>query len=851
MSAKWRRSLAWDDAFFPPALWPVKITLRLFSSIRLAVVLLTLVALYGILASVPIGMLAIIPTLVVYALTLLVPTAIIAGLPTWFAYRALANKARALRFPIVLGLGVALALLTAWQWYAQVWPRLVYDPVKHNGLRFFAEFCEQYAATTLRRLPGMEMSELEFYSWWPLRVILLLFVANMVIATVRRIEFTFKNLGVLTVHTGIVVITLGSVYYAGLKREGDTILMAGAPDAEGVPGPGVPQEVFYDNTRVALYLGEQFGWEQRMLDGVPRYNDYGLDVQAGTTLSEAMRTKKPWDVQPKRSLAVNVPPSPSLRTDPDLGVRLVGYASYAEPVEDWVRADPVPGRPVRPGSKLNPLRVIQLISSVPDSEGRVSTEPAFSFSILPSDAAHSYAENEAMAIEYAIGMDQARWRDLSEPLPPTALHSLVVDVAGVPPAQPTRIVRPVADGDEFVVAGWTIQVKRITPEPEFPIITEGYKGASSSVAVVRVTPPKDSGKKPFERWVYHRFPAIIQDLSDELNASGMPKRGPADPAIRIGLIEQDKLRVYFDEREDGTVRAIARMPDPNNVLGAKRLQVVGTLPDGRFDEVVPKIALRIADRWVNAEKFERPRPVAEAERQRSGIGTHENAMLAVELTWKSDPSWKRVVWLPFTKYFGLRMGTERQVELPSGSVLNLAFGRVQYPLPGFQIQMLDFEMIAYDHRGAPRDYQSKVRVIPKDDSFTMFEHVTKLNEPLRAPFHWDDNASWIANAARRLAAGVNPNQYKFSQAGWDASGWERTQQMVDQGLAKRPRASFTILGVGNSPGIHIIALGGVLMGLGIPWAFYVKPWLVQREKRRIQDAVKAGTYRAPAKASGA
>jgi hypothetical protein len=68
---------------------------------------------------------------------------------------------------------------------------------------------------------------------------------------------------------------------------------------------------------------------------------------------------------------------------------------------------------------------------------------------------------------------------------------------------------------------------------------------------------------------------------------------------------------------------------------------------------------------------------------------------------------------------------------------------------------------------------------------------------------------------------------------------------VDAGQLQRPFASFTILHVGNNPGIHLVAAGGVMMGVGIPWAFYVKPWLVRREKKRIQEAVKAGTWKKP------
>jgi hypothetical protein len=181
------------------------------------------------------------------------------------------------------------------------------------------------------------------------------------------------------------------------------------------------------------------------------------------------------------------------------------------------------------------------------------------------------------------------------------------------------------------------------------------------------------------------------------------------------------------------------------------------------------------------------------------------------------------------------------VRLGDGRTIALSFGRRSYVLPGFMVQLLDFTMEAYDHRGAPRDYQSLVRVLPTGDSFQPYDHVTKLNAPLQAPFEWlDDRRSWLANAWGTFTSRLSPYQFKFSQAGWDRSGWEQTQAATDRGEMPRPVARFTILQVGNNPGIHVIAAGGVLMSVGIPWAFYVKPWLLRRRKKRLEADLAAG-----------
>ncbi|MEZ6235881.1 MAG: hypothetical protein R3B68_17010, partial [Phycisphaerales bacterium] len=245
----------------------------------------------------------------------------------------------------------------------------------------------------------------------------------------------------------------------------------------------------------------------------------------------------------------------------------------------------------------------------------------------------------------------------------------------------------------------------------------------------------------------------------------------------------------------------------------------------------------------------RPVPVPPMQQNREMVGTHQRAMLAVEVSLANRSDWRTVVWLPFVQYLEIGTDMARTVRLPDGRQLRLVFGRRQHRLPGFQVRLVDFQMLAYDHRGAPRDYQSIVRVEPIVDergraAFDAFEHVTKLNAPLTAPFNTHADHGLVAGLVGRLAAGLDPDQYKFSQAGWDAEGWRESQTLADQGLLPRPRARFTILQVGNYPGIHVIALGGILMALGIPWAFYVKPWLVRRRRDSLAAAARGSTTEA-------
>lgn len=861
MSAKWIRSKKWDDEHLTGTLLPVKWVLRTLSGIPLAVVLLTIVSFYGVLASVPIGLIALAPTWAFYGLTAVLTVAIGSGVPVWIAARAMrkAGIGAAPRFAVSLLSLVALAAVVSAAWYALIWPLVHYRPAtlggeEAHGIRFFADFVERYSSVQFRRLPMMEMSELEFYSWWPLRVVLLLFVLNMVVATIRRIEFSFVNIGVLTVHSGIVTIALGSVVYGSLKQEGDMLLQAGPPDAGGAPTPGPIERGFYDNTAVAIWAqqsplpaGSPGGWEQRPLPWLPRYNDYNL-AAAGPGETGFVQHPGLRDLGP---IAIDAPSTTSNMAHrviaDDVTLKIVGYSSYATLTSRWV-APPTDQAPSADAAATGGMRLRELEAylTTPEAQNAAETRPQKTFRFLPDSPGQRVEVLDVLGVEYVRGMDPRRWEELQTPLPKGFLHALIVEH----PASGFRSVYPVQAGQRLKVGdtGYELEVRSLEPTPPFPIVTRGYQNAISSVAIVRVTPPQpaaegDAKRVAFERWVYFRFPEISQDMLDTLNERGMPMRRDADPALKITYIDASILQVYLDERPtDGTVRAIVRMR-------GEAPTVSEGLKPGDFLQIAPSLKLKLGLRSDNATLVEAPLAVPPEEQTKSDIGTHKRAAVAVEVGLKTDPAFRRTVWLPFTQYMGLGTDLERAVDLPDGRRLSLAFGRVWHSLP-FELRLTDFQMDPYPHSDTPRDYRSDLMVMSKwGGVYQDRQRKTSLNEPLlvRVPFIPREDVPAPVNWAGRLWSVLIPNQYKFSQAGWDAAGWRETKALADAGQAPRPIARFTILGVGNNPGIYVIAAGAVMMSVGIPWAFYVKPAILRYRKKKIQRELAAGTRPRPDK----
>jgi cytochrome c-type biogenesis protein CcsB len=95
----------------------------------------------------------------------------------------------------------------------------------------------------LRQWRPFEMTEFEWFHWWPFDLLMGLIAANMAWTTLRRIPLRAVNLGVWTIHVGILTLIAGSVWYFGTKVEGDApvarrAIVLKATAADGGSGTG-------------------------------------------------------------------------------------------------------------------------------------------------------------------------------------------------------------------------------------------------------------------------------------------------------------------------------------------------------------------------------------------------------------------------------------------------------------------------------------------------------------------------------------------------------------------------------------------------------------------------------------
>lgn len=781
MSAKYRRVKQADLKLPAPLRWLT----RAFSSITLAVILLTGIAIYGMLETVPL----IFMTLGgLYALAILA-TFGPAALATWWLVRR--RVGRLLKLTGVAGLfgGAALA---AWQLSVAGYWWVYENP-----------WLTENRAMTVNRLPALEMTSQEFYAWWPMQLMLILFVINMVWATIRRIEFKFVNIGVLTVHAGIVVIALGSILYGHFKVEGDTILFR--QDLGG----GF-ESVFYDASEPALYLEQDDRELMFALPDLPRFNDYDLG-----DLDISLHRRPEFAEHLGDRVRMTIP----------------GYIAYGELTERWAAPDDLDT--VAAATRASPaLRLAFAGRERPDPDAG-EDEGVERITLAADLPAQRVIEEPGWAIEYLVGASERRLRDLNSEI--TGEHGLVVEI----PEHDLREVHAIEPGQtiELEDAGYTLEIHDVGPY-DIPFVTDGYENATDTRAVVRVRGPDTD----FTRFVLHRYPERSQDfvntdgddaepITDESAAgtgAAMGDRRDPDESIHLAYLDNTRTQYHLvAEEPDAPLELIARFPGGHRLwIDAPREGLPLTSPTAENP-----LFFHIERQFPQAVNVIEPEPTPRAQREPEDEGHHLQALLPVEIEVdlpeaEGGGTWRRLVWLRNMRYprYGDAQRRPVTVQIPTVGQVNLAFSRLRHQLP-FAMALVDFEMMPYPGSDIPADFESRVLIGDVTADGRMFqqpeEHRVHLNNPIMY---------------RSSTAPLHLRRVKISQNAWDppAEGDPEAEARDAEGRFLNQQR-FTVLGIGNNVGIHIIAIGGIMMVLGIPWAFYIKPILVRREKRKIQQ----------------
>jgi len=175
-------------------------------------------------------------------------------------------------------------------------------------------------AAVLSALPqvrgALELTEMEAFRHWLFVTLIVLFATNLIVATLTRIRFNVVNLGVLTVHTGLLLLCGGSIWYFASKIEGDVLLRS--PRIELVTIGGA------DSRTVAEFLaakGQRWGETMPAFGGRVALEVLETRGAERESVREATVRVRVGD-QAAREVTLSVPNQPMAAIADRLGVRL-------------------------------------------------------------------------------------------------------------------------------------------------------------------------------------------------------------------------------------------------------------------------------------------------------------------------------------------------------------------------------------------------------------------------------------------------------------------------------------------------------------------------------------------------
>lgn len=332
-------------------------------------------------------------------------------------------------------------------------------------------------------------------------------------------------------------------------------------------------------------------------------------------------------------------------------------------------------------------------------------------------------------------------------------------------------------------------------EMTMPMLSKGYEGTQSAALNMTIKRQNPDGTAlAFERLAVSRFPELSPDFIME---NGQRKRVQARVDQDLEIVVLDNRRDQFYIVDNGAGYALLQRP----AGGAERIMPQPLRVGQGVPVQVQGVTLQLALQQISDNMVQVASPLIMPPTQRPVRTTPQDimgtSMIEVDVhSGPGDPQRVLVQWAQFAGTKPPLANPAAVVTLPGGQRLQLVLSTTRYPLP-VRVTLEGFAAIKHrnaDHSYA--DYRSDLRLEDLRNGQTLTSS-TQLNQPT-------------------IYAGLS-----FFQAAWDGD---------DKAL---PEARFSVLGVGNRPGIVPMTLGAIMMMLGVAYAFYVKPILLLRRKAEL------------------
>lgn len=753
-----------------------------------------------------------------------------------------------------------IALFTAIFIYSTIGSAGVLYPISFD---IFSK--EGWAYEQLRQRPFFELTEFEWFHWWPFSLLLALFSLTLIVTTIRRIPFRLINAGVLTIHCGILMLIAGSVYYFATKIEGDVpvfrrkvvINVPGAHEVEMLARPG--NKIVANGEKGAysfeianvqpdwpILSGDDAGKKaysvsisvstpdqqfiRQLLAGYPQYTE---DIIPGKGRAIKAVGKKLLDESIDLSLAYLPQDRFFIQGTSALYVRRPGGSEWAE-------------RPIAGLPHYND-RLSSQADVWPSSSMRHAKFEPINLEVPPQENDDPLSGLDVRVTGYLrYAFEERRWQDGGDRLNP------VLGLTFRDARNRTKEYELAAfDPHRSTTEGGQLIFRWVESEQQI----EELANAESNTLIVRIPDTNIEIKLPvtefasnnpelpfrkvegtdYEFRIYSKVDnlQISQDRSvsvvmlDLRTPEKTFRRMVADDPRSTMDMPKDMGSAGHGKMELDTgieTKYVPPLPLVTIIAGPESLGLTMLLrqeqgPPRRIEleigsEVVLNGDIKLAPTYfyVNARRETRPWIVPQEQRDRDAGRSYSKIQVAL-----SKPGWEQRMWLPYNRWalppekdFRIPGRIEvqtRHVILADGSAAELMFSREQEKLPSAVV--LD-DFVLQTHQGGLSGQNQNIR-----------DYVSQLRFA-------DASGGWSEQVQMSLNNPANRDGWWFFQSTWDPP-------MPSQGYAGM---NYTGVGVGNRNGVYIQLFGTCVAVAGMLFAFYVKPIILRRRRKAVYDKLE-------------